>query len=416
MAEDHDVRTLTDPAELRAAAELFRHTLHVGPMPDAAWERHGPADDEHTLGVFTTGGELAGTAYSFPSRLTVPGGARIPAAAVSGVGVRADRTREGRLGALMWAQLSAAAGRGDAAAMLRASETAIYERYGYGIASRSDEVAVRAHPQWRPEAPGGGTVRMVGADDELGPVAALHERLAGQRPGAITRTRRWWRRVATPAEGADAYRGAAVHLPTGSERIDDGCLDDADGLVAWGLTEAHRPGRRDTLLVHDLWGATPSVVTALWRFVTGIDLIEGVVARHRPRDENLDLVLADPRAVTVTSGGRDELWLRILDVPAALAARTWAPDGEIVLRVHDPLFDDRSGTWRLGPDGPSPAAGAVPDLETGVAALAMAYLGDRTPSELVAAGRWAEHTDGAARCADALFGVPGPVPWCGTMF
>ncbi|WP_346009875.1 GNAT family N-acetyltransferase, partial [Pseudonocardia sp. SID8383] len=104
----HTVRTLTDPADRRRAFDLFLGTLHHGPVTDDAWEAHGQAPDEHWLGVADPSGALVGSAYSFPTRLTLPGGARVPAAAVSGVGVRPDRTRAGRLTALMRAQLTAA--------------------------------------------------------------------------------------------------------------------------------------------------------------------------------------------------------------------------------------------------------------------------------------------------------------------
>lgn len=407
MAEDHDVRPLTDPAQRRAAVDLFRASLHIGPVGDEAWERHGHGADEHWLGARTGAGELAGTAFSFPTRLTLPGGARVPAAAVSGVGVRADLTRAGRLSALMRTQLAAAAGRGDVAAVLRASETAIYERYGYGVASRGEHVRVGARPRWRPDAPAGGTVAMLGPHEARTVLPALQERLAAARPGGMTRNDRWWVRAVTPGGQDEGYRGFAVH------RGPDG----DDGFVQWGLRsgEPHTPGVGDVLEVQQLWAAGPDAVAGLWRFLTGIDLTSAVTAWVRPLDEHLDLMLADPREARVEGRG-DDLWLRVLDVRGALAARGWGPADPVVLRVHDPLFDDRGGTWRIGPDGPSPAGGAAPDLECDTAGLAGAFLGDRPPSTLVATGRWTEHVPGAAARADALFGTGDPAPWSGTFF
>lgn len=403
----HTVRTLTDPADRRRAFDLFLGTLHHGPVTDDAWEAHGQAPDEHWLGVADPSGALVGSAYSFPTRLTLPGGARVPAAAVSGVGVRPDRTRAGRLTALMRAQLTAARDRGDVAAVLRASEAGIYGRYGYGVASRADQVRVTAGAAWRPEAPAGGTVRMLDPDEATALLPGLQERLAADRPGGMTRSARWWRRALRPAgPPAGEYKGVAVH--TGTDGVDD-------GFVVWGVAEGDlATGGTDEVRLQQLWAAGPSATAGLWRFLTGLDLAGAVTSWARPLDEDLDLVLADSRAHRVTGRG-DDLWLRLLDPDAALRARAWGPGGPVVLRVHDAFLGD-TGTWRLADGAAEPAAGTDPDLECTVDALAAAFLGDRTPSSLVAAGRWREHTPGARVRADALFAVPGPAPWCGTFF
>lgn len=405
MSAEHDVRTLTDPAQRRAASDLFLGTLHHGPVSDEVWQAHGQAADEHWLGVHTADGEIVGSANSFPTRVTLPGGARVPAAAVSGVGVRADSTRAGRLTALMRAQLSAARDRGDTAAVLHASETAIYGRYGYGVASRGDHVTVTARPGWRPDAPPGGTVRMLGRAEAATVLPELQERLAAGRPGGMTRSDRWWRRALDPAgPAAGEYKGIAVH--TGP--------DGDDGFAVWGIAESGVPGGRDEIRIQQLWTGSPAGTAGLWRFLTGIDLITAVTGWSRPLDEDLDLMLTDLRAHR-TTGRSDDLWLRIVDVAGALGARAWGPGEPVVLRLHDPLFDD-AGTWRIGSDGVAPAGDALPDLECGLESLAPAFLGDRTPSSLLGAGRWAEHTPGAAARADVLFAVPGPAPWCGTFF
>ncbi|OLM18681.1 MULTISPECIES: GNAT family N-acetyltransferase [unclassified Pseudonocardia] len=404
MSAQHDVRTLTDPAQRRAAYDLFLSTLHRGPAGDEAWEAHGHAGDEHWLGVVDPDGEIVGSANSFPSRLTLPGGARVPAAAVSGVGVRADRTRAGRLTALMRAQLTAARERGDTVTVLRASEAAIYGRYGYGVASRGQHVRVTARPAWRADAPAGGRVRLLGTAEAGKILPDLQERLAADRPGGMTRNPRWWRRAIDPGgPSAGEYKQIGVH--TGP--------DGDDGFAIWGISEGE-PGGNDTISVQQMWAGSPAATAGLWRFLTGADLSDAVTAWARPLDEDLDLLLTDGRAHRVT-GRSDDLWLRIVDVGAALAARSWGSGDPVVLRLHDPVLDD-AGTWRIGPGGVRPAGDALPELECGLESLAPAFLGDRTPSALAAAGRWTEHVPGAAVRADALFAVPGPAPWSGTFF
>ncbi|ANY09127.1 GNAT family N-acetyltransferase [Pseudonocardia sp. HH130630-07] len=405
MSIDHDVRDLTDPADRRAAYAVFEGSLLRGSSSDEDWAAHGQAADEHWLGVYTADGEVAGCANSFPTRLTLPGGDRVPAAAVSAVGVRADATRAGRLSALMRAQLTAARDRGDVATVLHASESAIYGRFGYGVASRAERVRLTSRPDWRPEAPAGGRVRMLDRSAARQVLPALQERLAGARPAGMTATARWWDRLFSTGPTATGFLGTAVH------RGPDG----DDGFAVWSVA-AGDPVRDEPeeIAVAQLWAATPAATAGLWRFLAGIDLAGAVRAWGRPLDEDLDLLLADPRRHKVLAR-TDDLWLRVVDVAAALGARTWGDARPVVLRLHDPVLGG-SGTWSVGSGGARPAADAAPDIECSVASLAPAFLGDRAPSSLVAAGQWSEHTPGAAARADAVFAVPGPVPWCGTPF
>lgn len=409
MSEHPHVRAL-DPDELRASTDLFRASIHHGPTEDRVWElardRHLPG---RTFGAFEDSGggaEMVGTAMSFPTRIAVPGGAAPDAAAVSLVGVRADRTRRGHLRAMMGVQLADAAARGEVLASLTASEAGIYGRYGYGIATRGNQVRVRSGAAMRAGAPGGGSIRMLALDRMRTELPRVYEGLALNHTGGMTRPDAWWDGLLEGFTAQPGYRGAAVH--TGRDGTDD-------GYVFWGAA-ANVPGAPDTIEVRDLHAADPAASADLWRFVLGIDLATDVTARKRALDEDLSLLLEDPRLFQV-EGRVDETWLRLLDVPAALSARTWGEAAPVVLRVRDALFPANDGPLRIGPDGPKPVEGAVaPDLECDVDALAMAYLGDRSPSELVTAGWWTAHDPAAVERADALFATPGAVPWCGTFF
>lgn len=393
----HHVR-LVGPDELRVAHVLFAAALHQDPYDDEAWERRRHSyPPGRTLGVSDASG-LVGTAMSYPARTAVPGGA-LPTAAVSRVGVRADRTRRGVLSALMRAQFDDAAARGEVIATLRASEASIYGRFGYGVATRSREVTVEARSGLRADAPRSGTVRLLPVDDVLATTRAVHERIALHRPGGMTRHEQLWdqgtgqriRRhehlVAAVHTGPDGDDGYAVAVPAGDDR---------------GFADR-------SLRVTDLHAAGVGATAGLWRFLLGLDLVGRVEGWMRPVDEPLELLLADPRDCR-TTGIADETWLRILDVPAALAARSWGDGPPVRLAVHDRLRPQNDGVHPIGG-----AADGPPDLECDVAGLAMAYLGDRAPSELVATGWWRVHEPAAVACADALFAT-GTVPWCGTFF
>lgn len=408
----HPVRIL-DPSEFRAAHALFGSSIHRGPVTDDRWAasaHHLPVD--RTLGAHD-GAVLVGTATSFASRTVVPGGAVLPMAAVTGVGVRADRTRRGVLTALMRAQLDDVATRGEPLASLRASQTAIYGRFGYGLATRARDVRVRAErTTWRATAPTGGSVRLLDRPEVVPVLRALHDSIALHSTGGITRWDRWWAGLGHRVDDREHVL-AAVH--TGAHG------DDGFALALLGGERSGSGGEsfdRRTLHVEDLHAADVAATAGLWRFLLEIDLIAAVRASVRPLDEPLELLLDDPRDCVVTEH-QDEAWLRLVDVPAALAARSFAPADPVLIAVHDPLLPRNAGVYRIA-DGSAERAGPLggpvePQLECDVAALSMAYLGDRTPARLVATGWWRSRSDDAVRHADAAFRT-ATVPWCGTYF
>jgi predicted acetyltransferase len=390
----HDVRVIP-PDELRAANTLFAAAIHHGPTPDARWPQVAATySPGRTFGVHEEGA-LVATATSFPSETAVPGGAVLPMAAVTRVGVRSDRTRRGLLTALMRAQLDDVAERGEPIATLRASEARIYERFGYGAVTRGRSVHVRADPEpLRPGAPLAGSVRVLERPDVVPVLRKVHESIALRRTGGMTRPEGWWSNVVERRIAVDEHLIAAVH--TGH----DG--DDGFGLAF--LAESGGGFADRCLDLTDLHAADVRATAGLWRFFLGVDLVGSVRAHLRPLDEPLELLLADPRACRVT-GQDDETWLRLVDVPAALAARGYGPADPLLLAVHDALLERNAGVYRIA-DGTAERVGPIggpvhPQLECTAAALAMAYLGDRAPSELAATGWWQVHDPAAVPAADA---------------
>jgi predicted acetyltransferase len=309
----------------------------------------------------------------------------------------------------MGRQLVEAVAAGDVLAALRATEARIYGRFGYGVATRGRGVRVarKGGSGWRAGAPVGGSVRMVAPAGAVGVLEAVHARIGLARPGGMSRTPAWWQLGLGGLMADRALVVVAVHSGPGG---DDGYLvatiDDSGG---WDDR---------VLVLNDLHAAGIEASAGLWRFALGLDLVAGVRGRLRPRDEPLELLLADPRDVGVT-GVDDETWLRLVDVPAALGARRFGAGGPVLVAVHDAVLQTNSGVYRIAEGGAERVGdlgGAVtPELECDVAGLAMAYLGDRAPSELVATGWWRAWAPGAVRRADAVFGT-GLVPWCGTNF
>ena len=155
--------------------------------------------------------------------------------------------------------------------------------------------------------------------------------------------------------------------------------------------------------VDELEADTPAVAAALWDCVSSLDLTGRVRAWGRPADDPLLHFAADRDQVRVTAQF-PALWLRLVDVRAALTARDWAAPVELVLDVADVRRPANAGRFRLkaGPGGATyEPARAEADLTLDVRELAACYLGGTRMVELVAAGLVAERTAGAAAALDA---------------
>ncbi len=192
---------------------------------------------------------------------------------------------------------------------------------------------------------------------------------------------------------------------------------DVDGYVRYTATQEWDHMRpKGTLSVMELTAATPDAYLRLWRYCCEVDLITRVQAGDRPVDEPLVWLLRDGRALRQT-GRFDFLWVRVLDVAAALSARRYATDGRLVLEVTDTL-GIAAGRFALegGPAGATcTTTDATAELTLPVTSLGSVYLGGMSVSALADAGRIDEHAPGALARADTMFRSP-VTPWCSTWF
>lgn len=397
-------RAVTDD-ELRGANDIFRAALHVRPATDEFWAVLKDAYlADRTFGAFD-GDRQVGTATSFPSSLTVPGGAMLPAAGVTYVGVRSDYRRRGALTGMMRAQLEDCAARGEVLAVLHASEPVIYGRFGYGIGTLARIVKVRS-PQAvvRPEVAVTGTVRLLDKDEIVPRLQAAYAAIQPTRAGLMGRPAQYWV-LAYDRRLSDGYLLVAAHFTPAGE---------VDGWVSYEPAQntSDDPRAGDTLRVLDFQAAHQGVANDLWRYLTGVDLVDEVIAYHRPADEPVEEMLVNNYAVR--SERDDELWVRLVDVPTALAGRTYGVADPVVIEVVDSLLPNNSGRYRIGPQGiertTEPAA-----LTVRAEVLAMLYLGTYRASVLASIGRVTVADPAALAAADQLFAVDRPA-WTGTMF
>jgi predicted acetyltransferase len=357
------------------------------------------------------GDTIVGHASAYPTELTVPGGA-LPAAGITSVGVLPTHRRRGIATTLMRTQLDELHEAGTPLAHLWASETLIYQRFGYGIGSLTMALEIRREDTayLLPVRPRGRT-RLVDRDEGLKVIPTMYDAVLPSRPGMPERDENWtrarFRDEERSREGASSLFFVVYETDGGVE-----------GHVVYRVKEAWdlRTGPGHTLRIEELMTTTVDAYGALWRYCFDVDLVRSVEGWKRPVDEPLLYMLANPRGLGVRV--RDGTWLRLVEAPAALEGRTYGMADRLVLDLHDGFCPWNEGRWELeaGPQGAAcRSTSSEPDLVLGAGELASMYLGAVSASALARAGRIEERTAGALRTADAMF-ASGLAPWCPYIF
>ena len=391
------------PQDWTAVSNLMRSAFHGSPDAEFDAIEQRIFEPDRSL-VVQDGDDVVAHAGAFSRDLTVPG-ALLPAAHVTMVCVAATHRRQRLLTRMMHRQLREIrdAGR-EPIAVLWASEGRIYPRFGYGRAADrlgmeidSREVALRLDWQRGVAAPG-----RIRAGDPAAlrkDLATVYERLRLERPGWSSRDEHWWDYALADTEpsrqGATARR-AAVHYRE----------DGPTGYALWrAKADWDTSGPNAEVTVNELAAEDPQTYAALWNLLLGIDLTRRVRYRFAATDEPLLYLVPEVRRLSARLG--DSLWLRVVDVGAALRARRYAGPVDVVIEVEDPLLPENSGRWRLVVH--EEAASCEPttapaDLTCGIADLGAAYLGGTTLGALAAAGRIRELHPGTLAPASLAFG------------
>lgn len=318
---------------------------------------------------------------------------------VTAVTVRGTHRRNGILRGMITADLAGAKDDGLAMAALTASEGSIYGRFGFGVATFERSTTVDTGPRFRLRGVPEGTVEVANPSVLLDVAPQVFERVQRLTPGSIDR-QEYYRLLASGSIGHDGKPDPAVRCALHYDTAGT-----VDGYVSYRFKGwDHKPY---TMEIVDLVAGTNAAYLDLWRFLGSIDLIDHVTWNEAPVDDPLTWALEDPRCID-SSDIRDMLWLRILDVPAALQARSFPVPGNLVLEVTDSL-GLAGGTWVLESDGGAAAvsdgSGQAPHLTLDIADLASVYLGAVSPVTLAAAGRIRENVPGSAFRAHQLFAV-----------
>lgn len=353
-------------------------------------------------------GEFVGCASSVEFTMTVPGGA-VPTAGVTGVGVKPTHRRRGVNTALMRRQLDDVREDGHALAALFASEGGIYGRFGYGLAAFACGMSLETARSAFIRGIGAiGGVRLLDRDDAREPILSVWDGARLARPGTMAMDATWF-----DYQFADRHHGEERRLFFAVHDAGAG----PDGYAVYHIkSDWDESVPRAELEVYALDALTPEAYASTWRFVLDVDLVQRVTAWSRPADEPLLYLLQEPRRLNLRI--KDGLWVRLVDVPAALAARRYAAHDRIVLEVRDEFCPWNDGRYELdaGPDGAScRPTDAPPDLVMTVNELGAAYLGGTSFRRLHRSGRVGEESRGALARADAMF-ASDPAPWCPLFF
>lgn len=364
--------------------------------------------------VAVDGTTIVATGGIFTRELTIPG-AVVPMAGVTYITVAPTHRRQGLLTRMMTRQLTELHDQGgEAVAGLWASEGAIYGRFGYGSAAPRAMLSGRtgSRAAFRPGTDlGSGRVRRLPVESARPHAEAIYEQLRPQAVGHLDRTAPWWdRRLSDPdhhRDGATPNRYVVHEEPDGS----------VTGFAVFRVKPDWSGSEPDTqVIVIDLSGTTPHATARLWRFLLDLDLVTCFRRRLASPDEPLRHLVADPRVVSTEM--TDSLWIRVVDVDRALAARRYQADVDVVFDVRDELCPWNVGRWRLrgGPDGAEVSRTAdAADLTLTTTELGAAYLGGTSLLALARAGQVTESTAGALPRTSVAFGWP-TAPWCPEVF
>jgi predicted acetyltransferase len=356
------------------------------------------------------GDQMVGTGGDFEFQMTVPGGAQAATAGLTIVTVRPTHTRQGALSAMMREHFDRARQRGEILGALWASERAIYGRFGYGPAVVQHAIKIDARQAGRGGFEPGVNVRLVELDEAKQLLPPLYARLQATRAGMYQRSDDWWKYQLfyDPQkwrDGASAVRhvvaeadGEPVGYASYRQKMD------------WDHIAGGEVRIREVIPVTD------AGFRALWHYLLNIDLFPILKHWNNAVDDPLPMLLRDGRALE-TTGLADGLWVRLIDLTAALAQRTYPRDGNLVIDVTDRWCPWNEGRFRL-----TVAEGAAqcepttddPELTMDVGTLSALYLGGQSAVGLARAGL-IEGKPADIAAASEMFRT-APLPWCAEVF
>lgn len=360
--------------------------------------------DNSRMFGFKVGRRWVSTCGDFERQLVVPGGAAVPTAGVTVVTVHPPYRRRGLLRQMMRHQLEEVARRKEPLAALWASESLIYGRFGYGPATtRAVLSGTNRRLAFLPGVRTSGSVDEVTREEFMAVAPALHDAMRADRPGTMARDQGVWEFATFDKEFA---RRGSSELRYVLHYDDEGT---PDGFATYRFKEDFEEEPAGEVRIKEVWAEDPAAYASLWRYLLDLDLARTFRLWSAAADEPLRHLVADARAVRTEL--TDNLYVRVVDVAAALQARRYAADLDVVVEIADEILPANSGCWRIrthaDPGGAVAEVSRVegsPDLSMGVLELGTVFMGGTPLAHLHRAGRICEHTPGAVAAASTAFG------------
>jgi predicted acetyltransferase len=367
------------------------------------------ADKERWWAPFD-GDRVVGTCGVFSMRMTVPGG-ELPTGGVTFVTVLPSHRRRGLMSGMMRRMIDDCHLRGEPLAGLWAAEGAIYQRFGFGMATASvnleaDVRAIRYNRDWPRE----GSCRLLPVGKGLDLVAPVYDAARAGRAGFFARTPDWWVGI-LPFVDKDARGGEARRLVV---------YETDSGPEAYAVYKTKPDwsvrGPGGTITVEEAVGSTARGTREIWRYLLEVDLIRTLRTTRLPADHPLFALVSEPRRLGATMG--DGIWLRIVEVVSALEGRKYGIEGRatgrLTLELRDEYCPWNDGRWTIEADeGQARVSRTDSEADVSLDAndLASLFMGASTATALAAAGRVVELRPGGLSAADRFFAT-ALKPWC----
>lgn len=268
-----------------------------------------------------------------------------PVAGLSWVAVHPDHRRQGVLSAMIAHHLRDARDRGYPWSALTATETAIYGRFGFGVATldvrytlnRSEAVSAPAQVTELAADVEVRTLLSVSGEECAARLHAIEEANASVVLGTITlpaaKTRGWLRDIPERRRGEEPLH-AFVATRDGRDV----------GMAVFRRRRRDKGGLAEAV-VYQFSYADDGVALALVRRLTQLDLVGKVKLGGRGLDDPPLWWSRGPRDLDTTVG--DAVWLRVLDVEAALSRRGYGAPLDVVIEIADEVLPENAGRFRL---------------------------------------------------------------------
>lgn len=344
-------------------------------------------------------GRMAGVMGVFPFTVRL-NGAPVAMGGVTAVGTLPSHRRQGLLRRIMADGLAVMRERRQAYAILWASMGAIYQRFGYGLASTS--VNYDFDPRYvafTSQAPAPGSVELMNKEDAFPIIKQLYIQHATPRNLYIHRSVPLWEAgpLRPPKKGEPLYI-AVYRDPSGEPR----------GYLIYTAAEDVRtgPGPGQKMVVNDFITLDMDAYRGLWDYIRRHDLV-GRVEMHgvAGEDDPAPSLLLEPRMLNRSTA--DQIWMRIVDVEQAIPGRPYGAGGELAFAIEqDGMCPWNNGTYLLETDGATTEitrTSRTAQLTMNPNTLASLLAGHRSATFHERAGLLQAHDRTALARADAIF-------------